>query len=749
MNLIPKNLFFLVTVIIGFCASGQNILKNGNFLKTVDDNKPAEWTFYPKTLPKGSSIVVDTTNSYTGGKSVRIHNSKAVYTRIDQTNVKVKPHTWYLVSYYIKGENVTNITGGGPRIFIGPNGGFKYALTTFGPGINPEKRKNWSFTWRKYSRKFNTGKNTKIGVTLYFHKSTGTVWFDDVQIVEITPNLDKNLNAIKVRKIISKEIDIVKDAAKKQKDSKIIEKLTTITQELKSWFPNNKPLRMKGLPFYPLQKDIYKLMGEVLAKKYPSQTVFISSSNPFARGKWLQADLKENADKIILSGLRGDIEQLALNLTNCSTKDRKVSFTLPDGLDTKVRQVIEVEVDNADLIDDALRLMNPGKDGKYSLEITAGMTKQLWFEIKLPNSPGSVNNKINFKFNGKEKNIDLKLVTLNKRFPAIMPLKTFVWGYPFIRKLTKGRISQCSADYKKHHVNTIYPHKWIVNSQSGIPLPIFDKKGNILTEKMEWSGFDKHLKHFPFCSTYIISADCFWRPHIFVKGIKLKKMSPQWKACLKAWIKELVKGFKKRGIGYDRFVLTWFDEPTPGKVNTLVQYVKIVREADPKVRIFNNFHNALAPNYVKKLAKNVDIIVPELHQITTETMEILKNSGKEIWMYRVQGKKTLPQNIRKSFWLLHQNNIKGASFWCYSDNHQEWFPKGQHSYSVIYGGDPSELTPSKRWEAWREGIEDYALLTMLKTSSPVAYNQIINKYDKADLNLLRKRILKHLSRTPL
>ncbi len=741
-----KYIIFLTAILTSLNLIGQNLIKNCNFLKTIDGNKPADWTLFPKTLPKGSSIVVDTTNSYTGGKSVRIHNDRAVYTRIDQAHVKVKPHTWYLVSYYIKGENVTNIIGGGPRIFIGPNGGFERALTTFGPGIEPEKRKNWSFPWRKYSRKFNTGKNTEIGVTLYLHKSSGTVWFDNIQIVEITPELNKNLNASKVHKIIDKEIDIVKNVAKKQNDSKVIKELATIEQKLKNWFPSNKPERMKGLPFYPLQKKVYKLMGEVLAKKYPGKTVFISRTNPFSRNKHLQAELKDNTDKITLNGLCGDIEQLALNLTNCSTKDQEVSFTLLGGMDTKVREVVEVEVDNAEFIDDALRLMCPGEDGKYFLEIPAGMTKQLWLEVKLPDYAKSVDGKIKFRFSDKEKSIDIKLAVYNEKFPSIMPLKVFVWGYPFIRKLTKERIKQCATDYKKHHVNTIYPHKWIVNSKSGTPLPVFDESGKLLSDKMDWSGFDKHLKDFPFCSTYIISADCFWRPDIFVKGIKLEKESPQWKSCLKAWIKELVKGLKKRDIGYDRFVLTWFDEPSPEKVNTLVKYAKIVREADPKLRIFNNFHNALNPLYVKKLAGTVDVIAPEYHQITPENMKILKSSGKEIWTYRVQGKNTLPQSIRKSFWLLHKNNIKGASFWCYSDNHQEWFPQGQHSYSVIYGGDPKELTPSKRWEAWREGIEDYALLTMLKAKNTLAYQEIISEYDKTELSLLRKQVLALLSK---
>ena len=733
-----KRSLFLLIMLIVFCSFGQNVLKNGNFLKTIGGNKPADWTIYPNPLPKGSSIVVDTTNSYTGGKSVRIHNNNVVYTRIDQPNVKVKPRTWYLISYYVKGDNINIINGCGPRIFIGPNGGYSCPLATFGPGTDREQKKNWSFPWKKYSRKLYTGNNTKIGVLLYLHKTTGTIWFDNVKIVEITPDMDKREEVDIARKIIGKEICTVKKAAEKQKQKKLIKKLDALNKKLENWSPENKPARMKGLPFYPFQEKVYSLMSKLLEGKYPDTTVFISPANPFERTKYLQSNLGNSAHKIKLAGLCGDIEQFALNLTNCSAKNQKVSFTAPEGLDVKVRQVIEVEIDNAEFIDDALVLMSPGEDGIYSLTIPAGITKQLWFEVKLPESPATINGKLNFKFCDKEKNIDVNLIIHNKKFPVVMPLKLFVWGYPFIRRLTKGRISQCAADYKKHHVNTFYINKFEV------PMATFDKSGKILPKRIDWSGFDKYLKNFPSVSTYIISADSFWRPHIFIKGIKLKKMSPQWKACLKAWIKKLVEGLQKRGIGYDRFLLVWFDEPNTMKVNTLAQYAKIVHEADPKIRFYSNFNNALNHDYVKKLAKTVDIIAPEYREISPETIKILKNSGREIWMYRVQSKDTLPQNIRKSFWMLHKNNIKGATFWCYSDNNVEWSPRGTHCYSVIYGGDSRELTPSKRWEAWREGIEDYTLLTMLKARNLHAYQKIINRYNDVKIDSLRKQLLTQL-----
>ena len=51
----------------------------------------------------------------------------------------------------------------------------------------------------------------------------------------------------------------------------------------------------------------------------------------------------------------------------------------------------------------------------------------------------------------------------------------------------------------------------------------------------------------------------------------------------------------------------------------------------------------------------------------------------------------------------------------------------RHDYAVVYDGDDSELTPSKRWEAYREGAEDYAVLWLLKRRDPEAAQALARK----------------------
>ena len=56
-------------------------------------------------------------------------------------------------------------------------------------------------------------------------------------------------------------------------------------------------------------------------------------------------------------------------------------------------------------------------------------------------------------------------------------------------------------------------------------------------------------------------------------------------------------------------------------------------------------------------------------------------------------------------------------FWNYADcGGSPWdaYDHDRHDYAVVYDGAEDELIPSKRWEAYREGAEDFALLSMLR-----------------------------------
>jgi hypothetical protein len=105
-------------------------------------------------------------------------------------------------------------------------------------------------------------------------------------------------------------------------------------------------------------------------------------------------------------------------------------------------------------------------------------------------------------------------------------------------------------------------------------------------------------------------------------------------------------------------------------------------------------------------------------------------------------------------WLAFKRKQAGAGFWVYTDQGQTnpWdeLMKPMGYYGVIYSstGSPvptsgENIIPSRRWEAWREGVEDYQYLyeaqvriNRLKTSDTKRASEMQKTLDNQINNVL-------------
>ena len=74
------------------------------------------------------------------------------------------------------------------NLFIGANGKVDTPLALTGPGLQRAKMNAvdpWSFGWTEFKTTFNSKKNTEIGLTIYLHFTKGTIWVDDVELIEV------------------------------------------------------------------------------------------------------------------------------------------------------------------------------------------------------------------------------------------------------------------------------------------------------------------------------------------------------------------------------------------------------------------------------------------------------------------------------------------------------------------------------------------------------------------------------------
>lgn len=169
-----KKMFLIGTLISMFlCGTSvfaSNLIKNGDF-----EANDSAWKFDP--AEKGA-VVFDKQEKHAGHSSLKIlHDRNTSYSKAIQV-INVKPNTTYIVTGFIKTLQVNKaVNGCGARFFIGDNSGNAFAASC-------DVEYAGTRDWERFNFSFNSQAQTQLIIIPYLHNSTGTVWFDDVEISE-------------------------------------------------------------------------------------------------------------------------------------------------------------------------------------------------------------------------------------------------------------------------------------------------------------------------------------------------------------------------------------------------------------------------------------------------------------------------------------------------------------------------------------------------------------------------------------
>lgn len=160
-----------------------SILDNGDFTAVPAQYLLGKW-YAPRDneIKSGQSWLLDQSTFIKGGQSLKLVNGPSAPT-ISVTHYlpQLKPDTKYLLTFYIKTENLT------PQ---------KSGAAGAGVNVNDEKNRwfpgNWflgSMPWTKQGFEFTTGPHTNKDyqsyMRLYIIGADGTAWFDDVRLREV------------------------------------------------------------------------------------------------------------------------------------------------------------------------------------------------------------------------------------------------------------------------------------------------------------------------------------------------------------------------------------------------------------------------------------------------------------------------------------------------------------------------------------------------------------------------------------
>lgn len=195
---------------------------------------------------------------------------------------------------------------------------------------------------------------------------------------------------------------------------------------------------------------------------------------------------------------------------------------------------------------------------------------------------------------------------------------------------------------------------------------------------------------------------------------------------LKKFLAELVAHLADAGFDTNHFALYPMDEPGGvgwSAVNQLVAFGQQVRAANPGVMLYMDGGGEL-PMF-EAMAPVMDIWTPGIYMLAEKTplMDVVRKNGKHLWSYNCAYAYTRPigpniknmnliGDFRAAAPFAFRHGATGIGYWCYNLGGDPW-GRVDMEYMLVYPGRTKPVT-SRRWEAVREGIEDYRILAALR-----------------------------------
>ncbi|MCP4643798.1 MAG: PQQ-binding-like beta-propeller repeat protein [bacterium] len=454
-------------------------------------------------------------------------------------------------------------------------------------------------------------------------------------------------------------------------------------------------------------------------------SLVVTPANPWAPFGGM-AELGE--DRILdgpltVAAFQGETESAALNVFNVTPKPVTLRVevgpfvsggqTVPAADAVTVHEVVAVPTRDDDLSADAIPELNqaqallvPGWDGR-----------QLWFEVHAGAlTPGVWTAPVRLRTlepDPQEVASEIRVTVWDAALPAEQPLSLCHWGYVHSSML-KDMPEAALADQVDHHTNVFVGLFY--------PRATFDESGAITS--VDFEAHDAYVKaHAP----HGIILFCGYQGALTGPG---PREGEAYRKAHVAWLRAWVAHLRELGVGYDGFALYPVDEPglRQGLVEVYLTYAKLAREADPAILMYTDPVDRIELDELKAMADYVDIWCPNrsgliLEEANAEKFAFIKGLGEVVWTYECAGnaKHQTPLGYyRAQAWLAWREDLTGIGFWSYCTSQDDpWYPpKATDDYLLVYQGDG--VVASKRWEAVRDGVEDYGMLTVLRDAAAKA-----------------------------
>jgi len=480
-----------------------------------------------------------------------------------------------------------------------------------------------------------------------------------------------------------------------------------------------------GPPYTPLHREVFALHRDVGVAILPGRAFVVWPANPWVPIKPMVLPTgKESPPGWDLKLLGNEYEPIAFNVTNLGAKNLPVDVDAKSLPAAVVHEAVFVEATGQQMINDALPKAKQAAGGLPRVVVPPGITKQIWVVLNTANAKAGIHKgSVRLKVGTQLRNLAVRLQVLPLRIADKKHINTYSWAY-LDWPILIGHEREAYADLRSHYQNTV------VVKFTHLPKVKLDKNGKVLP--LDFSQLDRQLDWQPDAQMYLLWLG-FDHPNYlgFTNMLNHRNRARTWAPQFKSYIRQLVKHLKSKGIGYDRFALYLVDEPGDDLVGADAPFLDIVvgiKQMDPHILTYLDYCPS-TDQTIPIVAAAYDILCPAMTRVESQgRAEIYRKTGKRIWSYQCSG----PSNkmycplgyYRRQLWSAWNAGFTGAGFWAYADtgwgnektpNRSAWddMDTAGGDYAVVYES-PTGPVSSRRWEAWREGVEDYEYFWLLR-----------------------------------
>ena len=505
-------------------------------------------------------------------------------------------------------------------------------------------------------------------------------------------------------------------------------------EDLRAWRQEvaRDPAGMDAAKFHKLSRDLDGLRArheklKLAAAREAGQRFAIARAAPYAAFSPSATPSAAPIPPIEVMLLQDEHVDLAFDITNlteqplvlrCTTRHGEADASdyarlgIP-GLESQWQEVVAVAAGDGQLVYDAIVPVPAG-----TIHVPAGRTTQAWLSIHAPpGAKGDFAGRVVIQpvdqGGGEAMRIGLAAKVMPIKLTDDPPIHCFTWNFAANIEEQPQWWAAHLRDLVSHGVDVC-----MVSSLNHLPRVRASADGKIPAE-LDFAKIDRLLKATRgMFRLYWINLDIFEKAKLRDDLIGLEFGSPAYERGFKQWLRQVLEHLRSQGLRSDQFMINPYDESVDERCRLLAKWVK---EVDPNVRIVID-SSTPDLDIAKQMDALTDVWVPHHRQFFPAEMkpfhDLITSKGKPRWAYFYsEGSNDKSQDPSRhylsKFWWAFANNVTGMGYWAQQYYGDPWYRHDSKSaydtalWYPIEGG----VAPSRRWQAWRQGWQDYLLLS--------------------------------------